>query len=242
VNEWGYVRESTAGETTSVFGVRTLSDGNSAEEAERRQAEAKGRKEFGVLCSLVTPTGATSRTSTVGVGSNPTFRDIEVVLAALEGGVVWRPRSGPRPADTSPGFLTALDDVMRATAAQAASNAGRPNIPPAAYVYRDAAFDLTAREVERVAQLRTRSGRVIRNLVKAKFVITNRTTRFTTDFWLTFGTEGDLAGVPVHARYQHNWWFRIELHLDESADAPPDPASEASVLHRIESVCRLEGR
>jgi len=237
VNEWGYVRESTSGDATSVFGIRTLSDEDSPQDAERQQAEAGDEKRFGVLCSVVTPDGVTSRTSTVPVARNATYRDIGRVLTALEGGVGWKPRTGPRPPGASPGFLSVLDEVMRASAALASGHTAAPKVPSAAYVYRDAVFDLRAQQIERVAQLRTRSGALLRNLLRAKFVITNRATRSTTDFWLTFGTEGDLAGVPVHARYQHNWWFRVELHLDEAADAPADPAAEPSVLDRIESVC-----
>ena len=235
VNEWGYLRESTSGGATTVFGLRTLSDGDSPQEAE--QSVTSGvRTSFGVLCSTVSPARVSSQTATVPVPRSVTYRDVGQVLSILEEGVGWKPRGAARPPGVAPGFLSAMDGVMRAAAA-AAGGSTAPRVPSTTYVYRDAVYDLTARQVERVAQLRTRSGAVFENLLRTRFLITNRATRWSTDFWLTFGLDGDLAAVPVHARYQHNWWFRVELHLDETADAPADPADDPSVRERIDSIC-----
>lgn len=106
-----------------------------------------------------------------------------------------------------------------------------------AYVYKDAAYDLLARRIERVPQLRMHSG-ALRNLIRADFSIRNRMTGWTTEFRITYGTEGSLAGVPVHAQYQPNWWFRVELKLDEGGDVPEDPTADVSIRQRIDTLCR----
>ena len=109
-----------------------------------------------------------------------------------------------------------------------------------AYVYKDAVYDLLPRRFERVPQLRLRSG-TFRNLIRTDFSIRNRVTGWTTEFRITYGTEGALAGVPVHAQYQPNWWFRVELELDEGGDAPADPAGDVSIRQETGNVTGVLG-
>lgn len=237
VNEWGYIREDVAGDFTSIFGVRTVTDGDSPDQADARRSQPDGLAEFGVLCSTVSPVDAKSQITTVYVPRDATYRDIGRVLAVLEQSARWNPRRTPRPADVAPGFLTALDQMMRSSAASAREISAVPNVPRLAYVYKDAVHDLIARRVERVPELRTHSG-MFRNLLRTEISVRNRATGSTTEFRVTYGTEGSLAGVPVHAQYQPRWWFRVELELDEGADVPADPAGEFSVRQRIDTLCR----
>jgi hypothetical protein len=67
--------------------------------------------------------------------------------------------------------------------------------------------------------------------------VRNRSTGSTTGFSITYGTSGALTGIPVAAVYQPNWWFKVELALDERQDVPVDPAADSSVSHRISAVC-----
>ena len=96
--------------------------------------------------------------------------------------------------------------------------------------------DLSVRRVERVATLQLRSG-LFQNLLRTELSVRDRATGATTEFRVTYGTEGDLAGVPVYAQYQPNWWFKVELELDRSVDVPADPADDASIRRRIDSLC-----
>jgi hypothetical protein len=237
VNEWGYVRESVAGDRTTIFGTRTVTDGDSPNEADARRTRAGGLAAFGVLCSSVSPVGATSRTTIVYAPGDVTYRDVASGLTVLERDVHWKALYTPRPAGVAPGFLTALDQMMRSSAAAARENRAIPSAPRMAYVYKDAVYDLLARRVERLPQLRLHSG-TFRNLIRTDFSIRNRVTGWTTEFRITYGTEGSLAGVPVHAQYQPNWWFRVELELDEGGDAPEDPAGDVSIRQRIDTLCR----
>jgi hypothetical protein len=238
VNEWGYVREDLAGDSTTIFGIRTVSDGDSPDAAEARRTQAGGLAEFGVLCSTVSTVDVESRTTTAYVPRDVTYRDIGRVLDALERSARWKQVHTRRPAGVAPGFLIALDQLMRSSAAAARGLSTIPKVPRLAYVYKDAVYDLIARRVERVAQLRTHSG-LFQNLLRTEFAVRNRATGSTTDFRVTYGTEGSLAGVPVYAQYQPNWWFKVELELDEGADVPDDPAGQLSIRQRIDAQCRL---
>ena len=54
---------------------------------------------------------------------------------------------------------------------------------------------------------------------------------------MTYGTTGQLAGVPIHAAYQPHWWLKVELTLDDNIDVPPDPAGDEALLERMRVVC-----
>lgn len=242
VNEWGYIREDMVGDATTVFGVRTVTDGDSPDEADARRAQPGRAAELGVLCSTVTTSDTESRTATVYVPRDATYRHLDRVLGIVEQQARWKRRHMARPPGVAPGFLTALDVMMRSSAAASAREVEAVRaVSRVAYVYRDAVYDLIVRRVEPVPHLRTRSG-LVRNLLRTELAVRNRATGSTTGFVIVYGTEGPLAGVPVYAQYQPNWWFRVELELDEDSDVPVDPAEEAAVRDRIDTMCgsRLE--
>ena len=93
-----------AGDLTTVFGIRTVTDGDSPAEAEARRTQAGGVTELGVLCSSVSPLNASSRTATVYVSDGATYRDLGRVLHAVEGHGRWNRRGAFRPRTRSLGF------------------------------------------------------------------------------------------------------------------------------------------
>jgi hypothetical protein len=233
INEWGYLREHAAGESTTVFGIRTMTDGDSPDDAEGKRIRADGLAEFGVLCSSVTAVDAWSRTTTVYAPNDATYRDTSRVLEVIERQARWRQRATSRSADVAPGFLTAMDRLMRSSLVPAG---GPPIVSRRAFVYKDAIYDLDANRVERVGVLQSAS-RVFRNVMRADITLKSRTAGSGSSFSIAYGTEGALAGVLVWARYQPNWWFKIELELDEDGQAPPEPANDRSIRDRIAAIC-----
>lgn len=233
VNEWGYIREDVSADATKVFGIRTVTEGDSPEQADARRRARDQVVELGVLCSKVSRVDAASRTATVQVAGDATYRDLDRVLNVIERHGAWNGRRTVRPANVAPGFLTALDLMMRISARQPGET---PSSPRLSYVYKDAVYDLIPRRVERIAALRTESGGY-ENLLRTDVAVKNRTTGSITGFSITYGTEGPLAGVPVAAKYQPNWWFKVELELDEGQDVPPDPAADVSINQRIAQLC-----
>jgi hypothetical protein len=240
VNEWGYIREHVAKDSATVFGIRTLTEGDSPEEAETRRAAPDTLAEFGVLCTRVSALEATSRTTTVSVGRDATYRHVDHVLDIVERTARWKEDRASRPPDIAPGFLTALDLMMRTSATAVRESGASASCPRLAYVYKDAIFDLIPRRIERVPYLRTRS-RLFRNLLRTEVSVRNRVTGSKSGFSITFGTDGALAGIPVSAVYQPNWWFKVELELDEDQDVPSDPAADSQVSQRIAALCSPPG-
>jgi hypothetical protein len=236
VNEWGYVREHVSGGSTTVFGIRTVTDGDSPDEADARRAGVDGLVELGILCARVARLDTAARTTTVYVARDTTYRDVDRVLDAVERSTKWSQHRAARPGDAAPGFLTALDRMMRASAVAASESGTLLTRGRIAYVYKDGVYDLIQRRVERVPSLRIRSGRYS-NLLRSEFYLRNRASGYTAGFSITYGTEGALAGVPVTATYQPSWWFKVEIALEEGQDVPPDPAAETALSRRIAALC-----
>jgi hypothetical protein len=161
---------------------------------------------------------------------------VDRVLAVSERSAGGKQQHTRRPAGAAPGFLTALDQMMRSSAVAAREIDTIPAVSRRAFVYNDSVYDLTVLRVER-----WRSCKCARVCFRTSCAPTcqsgDRATGATTEFRVTYGTEGTLAGIPVHAQYQPNWWFKVELELDETVDVPADPAADTSILERIDSLC-----
>ena len=73
------------------------------------------------------------------------------------------------------------------------------------------AYELQLREVEPLQA--EHGGRPV-PAVRTAFEIRTLATDVRTNFEVTSGTDGDLAGVPVAISWQPRWWLRVSLRLD----------------------------
>jgi hypothetical protein len=97
-------------------------------------------------------------------------------------------------------------------------------------------YDLLLRHSEPTADLRVGES-AFHNLIRARYTVRERATGRSTQFLVTYGSEGALAGIPGEAVYQPHWWLRIELSLDDGVDVPVDPASDQHLLRRTQRLC-----
>lgn len=237
INEWGYIREQTDGEIAHAFGIRSVADADSLDEAEARVAQGTGPAVFGVMCSTVSDTGDLAYTSSVRVPADVTYRDFGRLLDAVAASTQWHQHRAVRPPGASVGFLTALETVI-GQSVESVQDDARPNgnAVSTAYMYKGGLFDLRLSHTKRLDQLRIGS-EVFRDLVQGEFTIHNRASRDTTHFTATYGTAGALANVLVRATYQPHWWLKLELVLDERLDVPPDPDDNPATRERIREIC-----
>ena len=230
-NQWGYVREDVDGDTATVFVIRTMEASDDGGSSRDRPAI-----DLSVLASTVSAVAAESRSKSVRVGRDVTYRDVLRVVDAAEADGRWKRAAVARPAGVEPGILNALDRVGQSCAASVRAG-DNPRCPSVSYVYNDAVYDLIPRRVERVAERHTPSG-VFRNLLRAEYTLRNRASGWTDGFSVTVPIEGALAGVPIAAQYQPGWWFKVELELDEERDVPPDPIVDGEALRRVTALCQ----
>jgi hypothetical protein len=230
LNEWGYLREEVGNGTAEVFAVRSLDE---APDDRPDGTQAFAGAAFGAVCASVRNVEVRSHATTVAAGRGVTYRMFDRLLDRLADAPRWKSRLTARPAGSAPGFLTALQRLLRLSVSE------RPPFGPAGrvtYFYNDTLYDLELRDVERLTPS-TIGTRTFDRLWQSSFVIRNRETKSTTRLVVAFEPTGPCAFVPVQIRFQPNWWLRVELRLDDAVDVPADPAADAAMLARIREIC-----
>jgi hypothetical protein len=169
----------------------------------------------------------------VAAGPGLTYRAIDRLLERLAVTPGWTGQRMARPADADVGFLTALGMLI---------THGSP--PPHAalthqtrrYIYNNTLYDLSLLHTE---EMRTATvGAVIFPVLwRSDLAVRNRTTGRVTRFAATYVPTAEGVTRPVQLIYQPNWWLKIELRLDDAAEAPPDPGHDAATLRRIYDIC-----
>jgi hypothetical protein len=218
INRWGYIAEQVRGGDARVIGVMKQSNEESVAEAEAGlDKEGQGGYVFRAIQGRSADGESRAAVTTVRVARDMTFHDIEPLLALINaGGRTGEDRAVALPDGTRPGMLVALTDLVKGSVdAYTKTAASKYKAPaPVRYVYFGTFYDLTMKSSE-LLKTATVDGKRYTNVARSEFEIKNRTTGETTKFQLTYGTEGPLAGIPVHAVYQPKWWFEVQLFLDE---------------------------
>jgi len=213
INRWGYIAEEMRGANASVLGVMKQSNEKSIEDAQA-EIKASGNYVFKAIRASASASNATAGVTTVRATRDFTYRDLNTLLQLVSDAEPDSARkTATLPPGGRPGFLTALADlIQRSVDAQGATS--KPLTVP--YIYNGASHDLTLRHAEyrRSDQIGTRR---YGDVIRGEFETRSRATGDVTRFEVTYGTAGDLAGVPVHAVYQPRWWFEVQLFLDDAA-------------------------
>lgn len=213
INKWGYLAEHVSGREATIVGVMKQAKGESVEEAEAQLArEGDGGYVFETISASVS--GDTFTVGTVQVRSpgDLTFRDVAALLARAARAEAPR-RTTSVPAQTDPGFLSCVAALLRGSATAAGASTGRRTLPsPRAYVYNRGLYDLQVRSVKPVADFEV-AGHQYGPALDADFAITNRHTRNVTKFSIVYGSNGELAAIPIRIVFRPKWWFEAELVL-----------------------------
>jgi hypothetical protein len=226
LNMWGYAFEEAGGDSARVFMLRSLGEADDTV-VESRLADAGSDGLFGASCGQFDPDESSASITGVRVAPTLTYREFDEVLGAVSGASRWLTERSLRRSGVYPGFFSALQSVINDSVAGARVGLPLPRLRARSYIYKGLPFELQVQKVEAAGQGRLRG----------KFLYRNRTTGNSGDFFVTYGTEGDLTGVPVAFSVQPNWWLRLELTLDDGAEAPEDPAHDAVVSRQIADIC-----
>ncbi len=236
INRWGagtevvWHREPVEGPSrnddvvsTAFFGFMKSSKGKSVSEMqeELKKEKSRGEHQFTGILSRVEPGRAVSLV--VPLASNEDYNLHEYDKAEplmLENlGASDGPANVLDNASGCPKAVEFLGAVSQLTDA-AVKNPQAPQ--SVCYVYDAQVNTLTLEHTEFVRKLgvkvnAAKGGTLLEQsydeLLQADFVSSHQATGKRVYFTILLGTQGALEGVPVHIRYQPNWWFQVVLNL-----------------------------
>ncbi len=231
LNQWGYLREEVRSDDAEVFSLRSLGDD---EKPPATGFSVGNGPQFGASCSSVKDHDVSNARTTVNA-PGITFRMFDELLQRIAVSSEWEEKQLRRPAGVDAGFLTALHRAINAEAKETRLR-HVDAFQTAAYIYNSGVYDLTIRDNEPLG--RTKVGtRTFEQLMRADFSVRSRTTGEITKFGVTYAPDSSGHSLPVQIFYQPSFWLRVELRLDDEADAPPDPAGDGALLTRIREIC-----
>lgn len=228
LNEWSYVREEVSSTQADVFALSSL---DPATLPRRPDTRVEGDV-FGVSCASIAGDAVRSAQTRI-LAPGVTYRMFDRLLDRVAASAAWQRQDMPRPSGAKAGFLTAMQHVLRSGWLDVDSRQARK---PVTYVYNNAVYDLTIRDVDQFGPTRV-GGRTFDRLIRTDFSVRKRGTRDVSRFSVTYSPEQGGSVLPVQIFYQPSFWLRIELRLDDDVDAPADPAADGSVLARIRAIC-----
>lgn len=235
LNQWGYLREEVRADHAEVFSLRSLR----ADDKPPATGFAVGNgPQFGASCSSVNDREVSNTRTTVNA-PGVTFRMFDELLDRVAVSPTWDEKQMRRPPGVDAGFLTALHRAINADQAGDARTVNTHH--RVAYVYNSGVYDLTLRDNGALGRTKVEA-RTFEQLTQADFSVRNRTTGELTKFGVTYAPDSSGNLLPVQIFYQPSFWLRVELRLDDEADAPPDPAGDGALLARMRDICLHSAR
>lgn len=229
LNEWSYLREEVRPSGADVFALGNVDRPGGAEKL--RDGETDDGL-IGVSCVSMQDDGIHSVQTQVNA-RGLTYWMFDRLLDQIAASPKWREQHMPKPPGAAAGFLTAMQHVMIVARSDPRA---LTSLSPITYVYNNVVYDLAVRDTNWLG--RTRVGaRTFDRLVKSEFAVRNHTTHEVSRFGVTFSPEPGGPALPVQIFFQPNFWVRVELQLDETAQVPADPAADNAVLTRIRAIC-----
>ena len=214
INRWGFIAEHVAGASGSVLAVMSKSDESSLGEAQAVDGGTAGR-EYKAIHSSVDRGVLSWRVAAIRTPTALTITELAPLLdrARVETAAADA-RSRPVGANQRPGFLVAVAELVdRAVAARTANSPTNrledANVP---YVFGQQSYTLRFASVAPATLPRPDGAGTVAGCVSV-LEIRNLSTGQRTTFDMSFGTDGELAGVPVTIAWQPKWWLKVELAL-----------------------------
>jgi hypothetical protein len=219
INRWGFLVEELNPDGAEILGVMRESNEETIEAAEAHIAQRTIVSEFKASRTTITGNQAVSAAMNVQAPAHLTYRELDSLLALIpaESRSV---RTLELPLGTQKGFLVSMDALLHASVAPCliGNGGGARAISAVPFVYGQTLYDLSLLSCRYESELRTKTD-TFADVMEGRFQVRNRTTKFETKFRVSYGTSGELRGVPVRAVFRPRWWMEIELVLDRPADS-----------------------
>jgi hypothetical protein len=192
------------------------------EEAEARLRQPDGDVSvFKVSRATISGGRAVGGLMTVHAPSGLTYHELDALLQLIPAEPAGL-RTVELPLGTQPGFLTAMESLVRQTVGPCTAGDSVRELRAIPYVYNQTLYDLSLSSCKREPELRTSTG-TFADVVDGRFRLRNRRTNNETTFRLFYGASGGLRALPIRALFRPRWWLEVELVLDPSAAGANHP-------------------
>jgi hypothetical protein len=209
INRWGFVTEEALGSDGSLLALMTGSQQTSFDNEAAAAAQRGG--DFQAVVTRVSSGTAEWRLSRVRTAERMTVHDVGAVIESVQQGPRDVVQQRAVTAATRPGFLVAVADLLEMARQAAAPPPG--GTPRLRYVFGDQVYEMHVRSAE-AGSLPFRGANT--PVLKTAFETRTLATGARTQFVVTAGTTGELAGVPLEIEWQPRWWLRVRLRLEEA--------------------------
>ena len=218
VNKWGYFSEESTPAGIAMLGIMKASNEETITDVEKTlETEGKGGAAFRYTAIRSEVRAENGRTGIfrMGVDRDLTYRDVEQLLTMIPADV-RTDKTYRLPPGVRGGYLQTIAEILHGSVQWYRTKGATPRVEGRGfrYMYNGGPYEMVLRSSKFVPRAKFKNLEWT-NLVEGHFRITNQTTGFKTDFRVDYGTEGELAEVPVHVVFQPRWWLEVELVLDE---------------------------
>ena len=214
INRWGFIAEHVDGASGSVLAVMSKSDESSLGEAQAADGGTAGR-EYKAIHSSVERGVLSWRVAAIRTPTALTISELAPLLdrARVETAAADA-RSRPVGMKERPGFLVAVAELVERAVTARATNTSTDGLRDAnvPYVFGQQSYTLRFASVAPASLPRPGGEGTLAGCVSV-LEIRNLSTGQRTTFDMSFGTDGEFAGVPVAIAWQPRWWLKVELAL-----------------------------
>lgn len=207
MNKWGYFVEETRGGRTSVVGLISQEDDDRLSDVKADLKKRKDMRAFDTVRGGVGEQSAVARVGTLYAPSQLTYRDASAVLTPVLADTSLPVKRLDRRNGVRAGFLSALVELIDGTVK------GR-EVPGRrlSYIHGDRMFELRLQDSTKLPRFE-RDGRTFERVIRSRFDTREAGARAGTKFEIVYGSDGELAGVPILVSYQPKWWLQVDLVL-----------------------------
>jgi hypothetical protein len=216
INRWGFIVEHVGDGRANILGVMKESRERTLDEAEAQVARQDPQSVFRAARTTITGVQVVTHTMSLRAPSDLTYQERDQLVARMEAAPATV-RRRELPPGTHPGFLVAMDTLIDSSLESCTDGGGAKAVPRTAYVYNQTVYDLELVDCSFDARVHTKVGSFA-DVVEGTFRLQNRSTHDHTRFTLSYGTSGEVRGIPVRAVFRPRWWMEVEMVLNRPAD------------------------
>jgi hypothetical protein len=221
INRWGFILEELDPGKAELLDLMNDPNQETLEAAEAEIARQGQVSTFKASRTTIAGNQAVHGFTIIQAPSHLTYLELDSVLPLIPAKPSRAGRTLELPPGTQRGFLASMDTLLRASVntCGATKNAGAREVSAILLIYGQTLYDLSLSSCRFEPELRIKTG-TFADVIDGRFQVRNRTTKDRTRFRVSYGSSGELRGVPVRVVFRPHWWMEVEMLLHHPLNRP----------------------